>query len=109
MIVRGGNMISLYPSSRPLYDVATPRSDDATSFPGTLGLDTLFESLENRRGWQHLESPCIKLCVIDPASGHCEGCLRTLAEIVRWASLSDDARRRIMQDLPMRRTRLKAS
>jgi predicted Fe-S protein YdhL (DUF1289 family) len=60
-------------------------------------------------GRLHLESPCIKLCVIDQASGYCGGCLRTLAEIARWASLSDDERRRIMQELPARRARKKAS
>jgi len=63
---------------------------------------------EDGGGRLHLESPCIKLCVIDQASGWCEGCTRTLAEIARWSSLSDDERRRIMRDLPSRRARMKA-
>ena len=50
-----------------------------------------------------IESPCIKVCVIDPATGLCTGCLRTLEEIAAWGSLSDDARRRIMAALPARR------
>jgi predicted Fe-S protein YdhL (DUF1289 family) len=50
-----------------------------------------------------IESPCIKVCVIEPASGICTGCLRSLDEIAAWSGLSDDARRRIMADLPRRR------
>ncbi|WEF24079.1 DUF1289 domain-containing protein [Paracoccus sp. S3-43] len=53
-----------------------------------------------------IESPCIKVCVIDPASGLCTGCLRTLDEIAAWGSLPDDDRRRIMAELPARRVRL---
>lgn len=38
-----------------------------------------------------LSSPCINLCKMDPASGLCQGCFRTLDEITAWAR-SDDAR-----------------
>ncbi|VDS07213.1 hypothetical protein PARHAE_00386 [Paracoccus haematequi] len=48
-------------------------------------------------------SPCIKVCVIDPASGLCTGCWRSLDEIAAWATLSPEARQRIMADLPARR------
>ena len=37
-------------------------------------------------------SPCINVCRMDPASGLCRGCLRTLDEIAGWAR-SDDSRR----------------
>ena len=50
-----------------------------------------------------MESPCIKVCVIDPATGLCTGCLRTLSEIAQWAGLPADERRRIMLELPDRR------
>jgi predicted Fe-S protein YdhL (DUF1289 family) len=49
-----------------------------------------------------MESPCTKVCVIDPASGICRGCKRTLAEITSWASLTPADRRRILQELPAR-------
>ena len=52
-----------------------------------------------------IESPCIKVCVIDPASRLCTGCWRTLDEIAAWSSLSPEARRRIMADLPARKPR----
>ena len=32
-------------------------------------------------------SPCINVCRMDAASGLCEGCARTLAEIAGWLSL----------------------
>ena len=38
-------------------------------------------------------SPCISLCRMDPASGLCEGCLRTLDEIVAWGMLDDAGKR----------------
>jgi len=50
-----------------------------------------------------IESPCVDVCVIDPDSGLCEGCARTLEEIARWAAYSTDERRRIMAELEGRR------
>lgn len=46
-----------------------------------------------------VSSPCVRLCVIDAASGLCEGCGRTLAEIAQWASLSESQRLAIMARL----------
>ena len=48
-------------------------------------------------------SPCISVCVMDPASGLCRGCLRTLDEIASWAAIDDGARRAIVASLPERR------
>jgi len=53
-----------------------------------------------------LKSPCNKLCVIDPQSGLCRGCLRTLAEIAGWSAMSDAERERVMNALTERRARL---
>jgi predicted Fe-S protein YdhL (DUF1289 family) len=49
-----------------------------------------------------MESPCIKVCVIDPANGLCEGCRRSRHEIARWSSYTDSERRSIMQELKTR-------
>ncbi|PPD31349.1 MAG: Fe-S oxidoreductase [Hyphomicrobium sp.] len=49
-----------------------------------------------------MDTPCIKLCLIDQASGLCEGCGRTIPEITAWASLSDIERRAVMAELPLR-------
>ena len=49
-----------------------------------------------------IESPCIKLCVIDPATRHCMGCHRTIDEIGAWSRLTPEDRRRVMDALPAR-------
>ena len=51
-----------------------------------------------------IESPCVKICTLDARSGLCLGCGRTIDEIARWASMSDEERRRIMAELPARLT-----
>ncbi|HML44251.1 MAG: DUF1289 domain-containing protein [Hyphomicrobium zavarzinii] len=50
-----------------------------------------------------MDSPCIKVCVINPKDGLCDGCLRSRHEIARWSSYSDAERRTIMQALKQRR------
>jgi predicted Fe-S protein YdhL (DUF1289 family) len=54
-----------------------------------------------------VESPCIKLCVVEPATRHCLGCHRTIDEIAAWSSMTPEARRAVMATLPERAERLK--
>lgn len=49
-----------------------------------------------------IESPCIKICALDPASDLCLGCGRALDEIARWYGMSREERLRIMAELPTR-------
>jgi hypothetical protein len=49
-----------------------------------------------------IASPCTKVCTIDPPSGLCHGCGRTLEEIGSWMSLGESDRERIMAELPGR-------
>ncbi len=49
-----------------------------------------------------ISTPCIKVCLIDPASRLCEGCGRTLTEIAQWGRLSEAERQAIMAVLPER-------
>lgn len=49
-----------------------------------------------------METPCIKVCVIDPADGLCRGCRRSRHEIARWSSYTDAERRAIMDALQHR-------
>jgi predicted Fe-S protein YdhL (DUF1289 family) len=49
-----------------------------------------------------VETPCEKICVLDPASGLCRGCGRNLTEIERWTAYSDGERARVMAELPAR-------
>jgi predicted Fe-S protein YdhL (DUF1289 family) len=47
-------------------------------------------------------SPCVDICVIDDATGWCEGCGRTLDEIARWGSTGKADRDAVMAQLPGR-------
>lgn len=49
-----------------------------------------------------IESPCVKVCVIHPATGLCLGCHRTAAEIGGWSAMSPEERRAVMAALPAR-------
>lgn len=42
-----------------------------------------------------IQSPCVKICVLDPVSGLCLGCGRTGEEIGRWIGFSDQERTEI--------------
>jgi uncharacterized protein len=48
-------------------------------------------------------SPCIAVCVLDPATGYCRGCFRTIDEIARWVLLAREEKRRVLAALPARR------
>jgi len=48
-------------------------------------------------------SPCNSVCRMDAATGWCEGCLRTIDEIIAWATLDDAAKRAIWDRLAQRR------
>ena len=49
-----------------------------------------------------IESPCIKVCVIHPASRLCTGGLRTIDEITEWSRMTAAERRGIIDALPAR-------
>lgn len=51
-----------------------------------------------------MDTPCVNICAIDPETGLCEGCGRTIREIASWASLAPEERRRIMAELPGRQS-----
>ncbi|HYC57671.1 MAG TPA: DUF1289 domain-containing protein [Candidatus Binatia bacterium] len=51
-------------------------------------------------------SPCTGVCRVDPASGLCEGCLRSLPEIAAWGAASADEQRRILASVAQRRRTL---
>jgi predicted Fe-S protein YdhL (DUF1289 family) len=49
-----------------------------------------------------IETPCIKICVVDPETGFCIGCGRTRAEIGGWLGFTPEERRGVMRELPER-------
>jgi uncharacterized protein len=50
------------------------------------------------------DTPCIAVCMIDPRTGLCLGCGRTLPEIARWPRMQGAERRALMTQLPARMT-----
>jgi len=48
-------------------------------------------------------SPCNSVCRMDPASGFCEGCQRTIDEIACWGTMSEERRRAVIEELQRRR------
>ena len=49
-----------------------------------------------------ISTPCVKVCKIEPVSGICIGCRRTMAEIGAWSRLSEPQRLEIMRQLRFR-------
>ncbi len=49
-----------------------------------------------------IETPCIKICVVDPETGFCIGCGRTRDEIGGWLGMSSAERQAVMAGLPER-------
>jgi len=49
-----------------------------------------------------ISTPCIRVCILDPDTGLCEGCGRTNEEIAAWYRLSEEERLAIMNGLDER-------
>ena len=43
-----------------------------------------------------IESPCVDICQLNPASGVCLGCFRTMDEISVWVEMSYDDKREVL-------------
>ncbi|WP_374414737.1 DUF1289 domain-containing protein [Novosphingobium colocasiae] len=51
----------------------------------------------------HVPSPCTGVCVLEPSTGWCRGCLRTIDEIAAWSTLDDAGKRAVLAALAARR------
>jgi len=47
-------------------------------------------------------SPCIGICELEVDVDRCRGCLRTLAEVAAWPTLSETAKAAVLADLKRR-------
>jgi predicted Fe-S protein YdhL (DUF1289 family) len=47
-------------------------------------------------------SPCISMCKMAPATGLCEGCMRTIEEIIGWSGQGDDYKRAVWAEIRRR-------
>lgn len=48
-------------------------------------------------------SPCVGICLMDPRTRMCRGCLRTVEEIARWYEATPAEKREIIARLAVRR------
>lgn len=48
-------------------------------------------------------SPCVSVCQLDPRTGLCLGCLRSLEEISAWSRISRPEQRQILVAVAARR------
>jgi predicted Fe-S protein YdhL (DUF1289 family) len=48
-------------------------------------------------------SPCTSVCRMDARTGLCEGCLRTIDEIIAWSTMEDAQKRAVWELLDERR------
>lgn len=48
-------------------------------------------------------SPCVGICLVDPVSRQCRGCLRTVEEIARWYEAETAEKRALLAVLAARR------
>jgi predicted Fe-S protein YdhL (DUF1289 family) len=53
-----------------------------------------------------IETPCVKICTLDPKTRLCRGCGRTIDEIAGWSRFTSAERERILLLLPGRRESL---
>jgi predicted Fe-S protein YdhL (DUF1289 family) len=51
-------------------------------------------------------SPCINICRMVPATGLCEGCMRTIDEIVAWGRAGDDYKRAVWAEIRRREAQI---
>lgn len=47
-------------------------------------------------------SPCNSVCRMDPASGWCQGCFRSLEEIAGWSAMDDTGKRAVWHAIEQR-------
>ncbi|HYD81311.1 MAG TPA: DUF1289 domain-containing protein [Paucimonas sp.] len=51
-------------------------------------------------------SPCINVCRMNARTGLCEGCFRTIDEIVRWGSAGESEKRAVWREIKRREAAL---
>ena len=54
-------------------------------------------------------SPCIAVCIMDPASGFCRGCHRSIAEIAGWLDFTPAEKRRVVATAAARKEAAEAA
>jgi predicted Fe-S protein YdhL (DUF1289 family) len=51
---------------------------------------------------EYVPSPCVQICTLDPATGLCTGCLRSIQEISAWVEMTADEKRATLARIELR-------
>jgi len=51
-----------------------------------------------------VQSPCVEICQLDPVSGMCLGCFRTMDEIATWIELTDIEKQGVLLNAQKRKS-----
>jgi len=51
-----------------------------------------------------VQSPCVEICQLDPVSGMCLGCFRTMDEIASWIELTDIEKQSVLLNAQKRKS-----
>jgi len=51
-----------------------------------------------------VQSPCVEICQLDPVSGMCLGCFRTMDEIASWIELTDIEKQSVLFNAQKRKS-----
>ena len=80
---------------------AAARTAGTIAFPDAVPI-LAGDSSDRRR--PVIESPCNRVCTLDPATDLCLGCGRSLDQIMRWTQMTDAERARVVAELDRRPT-----
>ncbi len=51
-------------------------------------------------------SPCNNHCIMNAANNYCDGCFRTIEEIIHWSVYSDEEKKQVLQKVERRKMSL---
>lgn len=51
----------------------------------------------------YIASPCVKTCALDPVTGQCIGCYRTMDEIADWLEYSSEEKLAVLERVAQRK------
>jgi predicted Fe-S protein YdhL (DUF1289 family) len=54
-------------------------------------------------------SPCVAVCIMDPETGFCRGCWRSIAEIAGWLDFTPAEKRRVVGAAAARKSAAEAA
>jgi hypothetical protein len=51
---------------------------------------------------EYVPSPCVQVCTLDPLTGLCVGCHRTVQEVADWLEMTAEEKRAVLERVAQR-------